>query len=368
VALAPSAVAPPDPAQRMASSGRYALAVGGSVLIILSQYYLPLLAPASLVLYQNVLTAVAIAYVAPALLCLALLGSGPLRGATSRMGTAAVQALSWYGLLSLLALAIVFALTVLYTLLDPSALSALTKQNPVLHRAQGNPAFWIGFSFVAGGFEELIFRGFFFGYWLQRSPGRWGVHAGWTSALFGAVHLYYGFTYLAVSPIFFVSLFLTGFAFAAAVRDSGGNLVVVALLHGAADATAFLFLVSPSWSYALHYGLILVGALVGLVAYLLRRPKAPRLLAEYPYRPPPFLSATGGSGPPGGPPPPPPPEPLGSRAANHPELPLNRSRPPNPNSRCRFPARWRRCSAPRAGPRTRRERRSAPAAGLPFRR
>jgi hypothetical protein len=48
--------------------------------------------------------------------------------------------------------------------------------------------------------------------------------------------------------------------------------VVVALLHGANDATAFLTLVNANLGDVLHYAVILVGALVGLVLYL--RPSA----------------------------------------------------------------------------------------------
>jgi len=105
------------------------------------------------------------------------------------------------------------------------------------------------------------------GYWRGRS-GSWMVPATWTSAVFAAVHLYYGTTYGAAAPLIFPSLFLLGFALAATYRFSGGNLVVPALLHGAHDAAAFLTLVSLELGVILSYLLVLVGGLVGLIHYL----------------------------------------------------------------------------------------------------
>ncbi|MCI4373798.1 MAG: CPBP family glutamic-type intramembrane protease, partial [Thermoplasmata archaeon] len=103
----------------------------------------------------------------------------------------------------------------------------------------------------------------------------WIVPAIWTSVLFAGVHLYYATTYGTAAPLIFPSLFLLGFAFAATYRASGGNLVIVALLHGANDATAFLTLVNPVVADGLHYLVILVGAALGLILYL--RPQTPPL-------------------------------------------------------------------------------------------
>ena len=172
-----------------------------------------------------------------------------------------------YGLLSLLGLLIVIVLAIVYELVDPSALQFLNRPNPALEQAKGNPWFFVGFSFVIGAFEETIFRGYFFGYWRDRAGG-WFVPAVWTSAVFAGVHLYYATTYEAAAPLLFPSLFLIGFAFAATYRFSRGNLVVPAVLHGAHDAAAFLTLISVVWGAIALYGVVFVGALIGLIEYL----------------------------------------------------------------------------------------------------
>jgi membrane protease YdiL (CAAX protease family) len=251
--------------------GRYALGVAITVLAILSQYFVPQSIPASLVLYGNLPGDLLIVYGIPVLAFALLVGAGPLRDWAERMRLASVEGLSWYGLLSLLSLLVVLVLALVYLAVDPGALNALNRPNPALEQAQGNPWFFVGFSFVIGAFEETIFRGWIFGYWRDR-PGGWLVPATWTSVLFAGVHLYYGTTYGPVAPLIFPGLFFTGFAFAATYRFSGGNLVVVALLHGTQDATAFLTLVPGAFNAALafHYLLILAGALVALVVYVRR--------------------------------------------------------------------------------------------------
>lgn len=263
------------------------MAVAVSVVAILSQYFLPALYPSVIPVYQNLGARFLIGYLIPIVACFLLLGTGPLLRWRREMPRAVVWGLGWYGALSLLALVLGLIIIAFYAVFDPSALDLLNRPNPALVAAQSDPWFWVGISFAIGIFEELIFRGWIFGYWVQRGTDRWLVHATWTSALFAGVHLYYGFTYLAASPVAFVSLFLTGFAFAATVWTTKGNLVVVAALHGASDATAFLVLVNPTLGYALHYGLIGIGALVGLIAYLVLRP-APRAPPEmvFPLPPP----------------------------------------------------------------------------------
>ena len=182
-------------------------------------------------------------YGVPILTFSLLVGGGPLRDWNRRMGLATWHGLRFYGLLTILALVVIFVLTIVYEIVDPAALQLLNRPNPALQQATGDPWFFVGFSFVIGAFEETIFRGFIFGYWRDRS-GPWMVPAVWTSVVFAGVHLYYGTTYGAAAPLIFPGLFLLGFAFAATYRFSGGNLVVPAVLHGAHDAAAFLTLVS----------------------------------------------------------------------------------------------------------------------------
>jgi len=245
--------------------------VGITVFAILSQYFLPEAVPALRPIYGTLVGDLAVVYGVPVLAFLLLVGSGPLNHWADRMSLATLEGLRWYGLLSLLALVIVLALAVVYTAVDPSALKLLDRPNPALQQAIGNPWLYVALSFVVGAFEETIFRGWIFGFWRDQ-PGSWVVPAIWTSVVFAGVHLYYATTYGPAAPLIFPSLFLLGFAFAAAYRASGGNLVVVALLHGANDATAFLTLVNANVGDVLHYAVILVGALVGLVLYL--RPSA----------------------------------------------------------------------------------------------
>jgi membrane protease YdiL (CAAX protease family) len=252
---------------RPAPLERYALGVVITVFAVVSQYFVPSLVPASLLLYGNLLGSVAIVYGVPIVAFALLVGGAPLRDWDHRMGLAAWQGLRFYGLLMLLSLLVFLALTIVYEVLDPGALQVLQQPSPPLEQAAGNPWFWVGFSFVAGAAEEVIFRGFIFGYWRDR-PGNWIGPALWTSAVFAGVHLYYGITYGAASPLVYPTLFLLGFAFAATYRFSGGNLVVPAALHGAHDALAFFELVSKDLALVLSYLLIFVGAVIALVDYL----------------------------------------------------------------------------------------------------
>jgi membrane protease YdiL (CAAX protease family) len=256
---------------RLGSIGAYALAVVITALAVLSQYFVPQHLAAALPVYRDFLGGLAIVYGIPIVAFLALVGSRPLRRYFVRPGRAAWEGLRWYGGLSLLALLVTVVLLAVYLYLDPSALKLLSKPNPVITAARTDPWFWVAFSFAVGFIEETIFRGWVFGYWLARGTDRWAAHAAWTSVLFAGVHVYYGATYLAAAPFSYEELFLLGFAFAAAVRYSGGNLLVVALLHGANDATAFLSILSSSEALALHYGIILVGALIALIHFLRNR-------------------------------------------------------------------------------------------------
>jgi membrane protease YdiL (CAAX protease family) len=258
--------------RRLGSIPAYAAATVITVLAILSQYAVPEAVPALRGLYGSFFGDLFVVYGIPILAFAVLVGGRPLAGFVENMGRAVVQGLAWYGALSILAFLVVVALTIVYLIVDPTALNALSNTTPVIQSAQGDPWFWVVFSFVIGLIEEVIFRGWIFGFWLVKDPNRWVLHATWTSALFAGVHLYYGQTYGLAAPLIFPSLFFLGFAFAAAMRASGGNVMVVAILHGANDAVAFYSLVSQNGALAVHYGIILIGALVGLILYLRARP------------------------------------------------------------------------------------------------
>jgi len=254
-----------------ASLGRYAAGVVITVVAILSQYFVPQTVPAAIGLYGNLPGDIFVVYGIPIIAFALLVGQPPLRDWKRRMGTAAWEGLQYYGLYLLLALFVIFLMSIVYEIVDPSALQLLNRPNPALEQAKGNPWFFVAFSFVIGAFEETIFRGFIFGYWRDR-PGTWLVPATWTSVIFAGVHLYYGTTYGAAAPLIFPSLFLMGFAFAATYKASGGNLVVPAALHGAHDAAAFLTLISFELGIVLSYLIVLVGLLIWLIDYLSRKP------------------------------------------------------------------------------------------------
>lgn len=268
----PDGHAPPTRGPARASIARYAVGLAITVFAVLSQYFLPEAIPALRPIYTTLVGDLAVVYGIPALAFVLLVGVDPLRHWADRMGLATLEGLRWYGLLSLLALVVVLLLAFVYEVVDPSALTFLHRPNPALQQAVGDPWLFVALSFVVGAFEETIFRGWIFGFWRGRARS-WLVPAVGSSVVFAGVHLYYATTYGPAAPLIFPSLFLLGFAFAATYQASGGNLVVVALLHGANDATAFLTLVSPVLGDGLHYLVILVGAVIGLILYL--RPRSP---------------------------------------------------------------------------------------------
>jgi len=267
---------------RLGSTTTYALAVGVTILAVLSQYFLPEHVAGLRPLYDNLAGGLFVAYGIPILAFALLVGLRPLDRFASRMGPSFAPTFAWYGALSVLSIAVLIVLAIVYEILDPSALQLLTKTNPVLTSAQSDPWFWVFFSFVIGALEEAIFRGWIFGYWIARGSPNLGWHAVWTSGLFAALHLYYGATYLAAAPIYYSELFLLGLAFALAVRATRGNLVWVALIHGATDAAAFLTLISTPSAEALHYGIILIGFGLAIVLYLRSREPAPASAALAP--------------------------------------------------------------------------------------
>jgi hypothetical protein len=317
----PSTASLPQGRGRLASVEAYVAALLISVVAVVSQYFVPQLVPAVDPLYHSFFGGLFVVYGIPILAFTVLVGVRPLDRFARRPGPAALSALGWYGALALLSLAVTFVLIFVYLALDPSALDLLDRPNPVVEEARSNPWFWVGFSFAIGAIEETIFRGWIFGYWLARGTSIGWVHAVWTSALFAGVHLYYATTYGLASPLVYPTLFFLGLAFALAVQASGGNLVWVALLHGANDATAFLTIVSPLLANSVHFGVILVGGAIALILYL-RRPRPAPAPPPYaaPYGGPWSAGVPFGSGspapiavpvvpPPLPPPPPPPPDP-----------------------------------------------------------
>ncbi|MCI4346250.1 MAG: CPBP family intramembrane metalloprotease [Thermoplasmata archaeon] len=285
-----TATAPTIPAP--ASVRSYALATAITVAAVVSQYLLPERFPAALVVYGNLPGDLAVVYGIPLLAFLSLVGVGPLRTWNANPGRAAVEGLRWFGLLSLLALLLSIVLLIIYEVVDPSAVRLLSKSVPVVQGAAGDPWFWIALSFAVGAIEETIFRGWVFGYWLGRNPASWRSAAAMSSLLFAGVHLYYWSTYGVIATVPLLMLVLLGLAFAWGMALSGGNLVVIALLHGAFDASSFYSVVNTNVALGLHYGLVLLGLVVAAVVALRSRYSRPPLLEfrSIPVPPPPPIA------------------------------------------------------------------------------
>jgi membrane protease YdiL (CAAX protease family) len=264
--MAEPAPAGPIPSGR-GSIARYAVGVAVVVLAISSQYFVPQSWPASRLVYRSLAGDVAVVYGLPIVAFALLVGTGPLRGWRANPRKATVEGLGWYGTMGLLAFVVTIGLAGVYLAVDPGALKLLERPNPALQAAAGNPWFFVGFSFVVGALEETIFRGWIFGFWMGRTTA-WLPPAILSSALFAALHVYYGTTYGVAAPLIFPTLFLLGFAFAATYRSNDGNLFVPAALHGANDAAAYLTLISLAVGTDLHWLLLLAGGLIGLVYYL----------------------------------------------------------------------------------------------------
>lgn len=257
-----------------ATLGRYGAATAVTVAAILSQYFVPELLPAVRPAYASLAGSLGIVYGVPILAFVVLVGAGPLAGWGGRLQRAFDVGFRSYGLLSLVALLGSVLLLAAILAVDPRAVSVLSAPTPVVRAAEADPYFWVALSFPIGVFEELIFRGWIFGYWLQRDPARWKLHAAWTSALFAGMHLYYALTYGVLFVIPALLLVLDGGAFAITVRESGGNLVAVSFLHGWNDATVFLALALPAVGYTLHYAVIFLGGALALALYFRRRQRA----------------------------------------------------------------------------------------------
>ncbi|MGI0156398.1 MAG: lysostaphin resistance A-like protein, partial [Thermoplasmata archaeon] len=276
---------PPDPGRGtgpIAGLGAYALATLLTVLAVVSQYFVPQLLPAAQGVYGNLFGDLALVYGLPILSFALLVGRRPLRNWSARMGSAGVEGLRWFGICSLLALLLSIVLLIVYQAVDPSSVQQLSKTVPVVQGAAGDPWFWIALSFGVGVVEETIFRGWIFGYWLDRNPARWREAAILSSLLFGGVHLYYWSTYGAIAAVPLLTLVLLGIAFTWTMALSGGNLVMIALVHGAFDAISFYSLVNLNGALALHYGLVLLGLVVAAAVAWRNRPRAPERFQPIP--------------------------------------------------------------------------------------
>ena len=253
----------------------YAVASGLLVAGILSQY----LVPAAWVLpgWGGFFEGLLLAYGIGAAGFLVFVGVGPLRNYFRHNRAGAREGFRWYGILGILSFVVVVLLTIVYLAVDPRFDELLTKSSPVAQAGASDPYFYMLFSIPVGFIEEGLFRGWLFGSVLTLDgTARWRGHALWTTLVFTGVHVYYAQTYLEVSPLFYVQIFLLGLAFAIAYYKSGGNLLVVALLHASFDVISFASFVNQDVSLGAHYGLLVASALFAVALAYWKRGPQPR--------------------------------------------------------------------------------------------
>ncbi len=188
------------------------------------------------------ITGYLVVYGIPALVVSLLFGRQLLNRAGKNNKEAAKFGLSLFGVLTVIGLLLsIIALTII-THFAPHAASLLNKPNPVLNVPSNVAWLMIPVSIlVVGPAEEYLFRGFIYGGLLSISKGRyWIPLAIVSSVMFASVHAYYAFTYGIASVLPFIELITFGLAMCIAYYWSGGNILVLALIHGLFDATDFL--------------------------------------------------------------------------------------------------------------------------------
>ncbi len=290
---ATGAGAVPGAGRRFGWTG-YAVASGLLVAGILSQYLVP---PAWVLPgWGGFFEGLFLAYGIGAIGFLVLVGIAPLRNYFRHNRAGAREGFRWYGILGVLSFVLVIGMTLVYLAVDPRFEDLINKSTSVAEAGASDPYFYMLFSLPVGFIEEALFRGWLFGGVLTLDgTSRWRGHALWTTLVFTGVHVYYGQTYLEVSPLFYVQIFLLGLAFAIAYYKSGGNLLVVALLHASFDVISFASFVNQDVSLGAHYGLLGACALFALALAYWKGPSARNGVGQAP--PGPLFSRPGGPGP-----------------------------------------------------------------------
>jgi membrane protease YdiL (CAAX protease family) len=199
----------------------------------------------------------------------------PIRNFLERNKAGAREGFRWYGIFVLMGLLLAFALTAFYLAVDSSRYwDLMHKATNIQNAGASDPLFYILFSiFFVGFVEETLFRGYILGSLLTIVGTRnWRTYAVLTSLLFAGVHIYYAQTYMEVSPIYYAEIAAMGLAFSYTYVLSGGNILVIALLHGGYDALSFFSLTplgkTDSIALVMIYVLLLASALWALSLYL----------------------------------------------------------------------------------------------------
>jgi membrane protease YdiL (CAAX protease family) len=217
---------------------------------------------------------------------LVLFGKELLRHASKNNSVAAKLGLGLFGVFTVIGTFVAVAVLLIIVQFSPGVQSFLSRPNPVLNVPPSEAWILIVVSFlVVGPAEEFLFRGFMYGGLLSIFKGkRWLSLAFVSSLMFAAVHGYYAVTYEAASVVAFILLISFGFSMCIAYYWSNGNLLVLAIIHGAYDATGFIGVATTE-----QFGLYARGALIalGLVCALLYLPKKLRVSYTDQSQPPP---------------------------------------------------------------------------------
>jgi membrane protease YdiL (CAAX protease family) len=226
----------------------------------------------------NLVSGTLLVYGLPILVTSVIWGRTIIAKALRHMYTAVRYGLGYFGIFTVIGLAVSILILFVLTLLDPSAINLLHKPNPVLEVSPQLAWFLVGFSFlVVGPSEEYLFRGFAFGGLLNVLKGRhWLILAFVSSIFFAGVHLYYAVVYGIASLVQFADLITFGMAMAATYYASGGNLLLPAMIHGAYDATGYVGVATSSQIGAqLREVMILIGIIAAIIVFSRRKRNAP---------------------------------------------------------------------------------------------
>jgi membrane protease YdiL (CAAX protease family) len=222
------------------------------------------------------ITGYLVVYGIPIVVATIFFGKQIFKHAAKNNKQATKYGLGLFGVFTVLGLFIAIAAFLVILQFDPSAVDLLNKPNPVLNIPPQEAWILIVVSFlVVGPAEEYLFRGFMFGGLLNISKGKhWFVLALASGIMFALVHAYYGVTYGPASVIPFIELVAFGVAMSITFYWSEGNILVLALIHGAFDATGFLGVATTTNIGLAARGVLIVVGLVFAGIYL---PKKIRL-------------------------------------------------------------------------------------------
>jgi len=207
----------------------------GVVVIFLSVY-------SQYFIHYGSITGYLVVYGIPVLVVSLLFGKQLLHRAGKNNKDAAKFCLGLFGVLTVLSLFLSIIALAIIVHFDPHAVNLLNKPNPVLNVPSNVAWVMIPVSIlVVGPAEEYLFRGFIYGGLLSISKGRyWIPLAAVSSVMFASVHVYYALTFGIASTLPFIDLITFGLAMSITYYWSGGNIMILALIHGVYDATDFL--------------------------------------------------------------------------------------------------------------------------------